>query len=105
MLKRILYKPTNEIFYGSVDNNFINLPICEYTEIPDDNKYYKYENGCIVEDKAKQNVLHNFKIIQQIEEIENKQQRAIREAILSGDKTFLEKYDKQIIELRNKLIT
>ncbi len=69
MLKRILYKPTNEIFYGSVDNNFINLPICEYTEIPDTNKYYKYENGCIVEDKAKQNVLPILKLFSKLKKL------------------------------------
>jgi len=45
----------------------------------------------------------NTSLIQQIRQLELSQERAVREAILYGDKTRLEQYEQQIISLRNQL--
>jgi len=46
----------------------------------------------------------NAKIQAQIEEIEKKQSRAIREYVLYGTKSYLEEIDSEIKKLRNKFI-
>ncbi|MEI8389666.1 MAG: hypothetical protein WCG23_07240 [bacterium] len=105
MLKncRILNKNTNELFFGQIDTEFENLSEYELAEIPDDQKLYKFENGQIVEYAENQTENHNSLIIQQIHQIEASQSRASREAILYGDKTRLEQYEQQIINLRNQI--
>jgi len=45
----------------------------------------------------------NLTVINQIRQIELNQERAVREAILYGDKSRLELYEQQIISLRNQL--
>ena len=101
---RILNKNTNEIFFGQLDTEFENLSEYELAEVPDDAKLYKFENGQIIEHVENQTENLNAIIIQQIKEIENKQDRASREAVLYGNKTYLEQYEQQIINLRNQLI-
>lgn len=48
--------------------------------------------------------IQNKKIMEQIRQIEAKQCRASREAILYNDKSRLEEYEQQIQALRNQLI-
>lgn len=47
----------------------------------------------------------NYKLVARIEEIESRQMRALREAILSGDVSKLKKIDDDIAALRVKLKT
>lgn len=101
---RILNKSTNEIYFGHLDTNFISLTEYELIDIPDDGKIYKYENGQVVEDVEKQSNINNLKIKKLMQEIEIKQQRALREAILYSDKTYLLSCEEQLKELRSKLI-
>jgi ribosomal protein L9 len=47
---------------------------------------------------------HNRAIKEKIDALEVKQARSVREAILTGDKTYLSQYNDQIIALRSQII-
>jgi len=80
-----------------------NKIICQYAcKQYEDQEYLDDNSEELIKSKEKQE--KNIKLQQQMDEIDRKSIRALREAILTGDKTFLQKHENDIKELRNQLI-
>ena len=96
---------------------YLRIPLELLEEIPDptppedysDDTYYRTETDEVpyvvyLKKSNKQlKQLRNNKRKQQIEHIESKQMRALRDAILSGNKTYLQAIEDQIVALRDAL--
>lgn len=72
--------------------------------LSDVNKYDICPDTKEIIDRQKPKSIHNAEILAQIEAIEVKNIRALRDAVLKGDLTFIQQQDDEINQLRSQLI-